>query len=291
MLVLLLTLLPTGCGGAASDTATSPTDPMLQRAVHAGDLAFAMEHNDEAAAQYRAALDRAEARDDAQAIGNAGYDLAVVELRAGKPAAALADARATRRELARRGVAPFPALLLAEATALYRAGELAEADREAQAVERSADHTAAARAAFLRGLIADKNGDESELAAAAAVLASATNPAFEADAAELTARLALRRGDAAPARREAARARELRQETLDYRGLARALALEGRADELSGDRLAAADLFLRAGRSAALQGDTADGRAWLGRAAELAPGRDAGRDAAALLHDIARNNP
>lgn len=186
---------------------------------------------------------------------------------------------------------PFPALLLAEATALYRTGELAEADREAQAVERSADRAAAARAAFLRGLIADRNGDENKLAAAAAVLATATNPSFEADAAELAARLALRQGDALRARREAARARKLRQETLDYRGLARTLALEGRAAERSGDRLGAADLFLRAGRSAALQGDTTDGRAWLGRAVELAPGRAAGRDAAVLLRDIARNSP
>jgi hypothetical protein len=39
------------------------------------------------------------------------------------------------------------------------------------------------------------------------------------------------------------------------RGLARALAIEGVAVERAGDKIAAADLFLRAGRSAAAQGD------------------------------------
>ena len=290
-LVPLLPLLVSGCGGSASDTAVPSADPMLQRAVHAGDLAFAMERNDEAAAQYRAALDRAEARDDAQAIGDAGYDLAVVDLHAGKPAAALAAARATRSGLARRGVSPFPALLLVEATALYRTGALADADREAQAVERSADRSAAARAAFLRGLIADRRGDLGELAAAAAALATATSPSFEADASELAARPALRQGDAPRARWEAARARTLRQTTFDHRGLARALALEGTAAERSGDTLAAAGFFLRAGRSAALQGNTTDGRAWLDRAVSLAPGRAAGRAATTFLHDMDRNSP
>ena len=95
---------------------------MLQRQTHAGQLAFELERNEEAAAQYRTALSRAQARDDPDAIGDMGYNLAVAELRANAPDKALADARATRIELERRGSKPFPALLLAEATALYRTG-------------------------------------------------------------------------------------------------------------------------------------------------------------------------
>src|SRR5439155_16800871 len=95
---------------------------MLQRQTHAGQLAFELERNEEAAAQYRTALSRAQARDDPDAIGDTGYNLAVAELRANAPDKALADARATRIELERRGAKPFPALLLAEATALYRTG-------------------------------------------------------------------------------------------------------------------------------------------------------------------------
>jgi hypothetical protein len=49
--------------------------------------------------------------------------------------------------------------------------------------------------------------------------------------------------------------------------MARALALAAR---LTGDTDAAADLYLRAGRSAAGQGDTALAKAWLGKARDLA---------------------
>jgi hypothetical protein len=69
--------------------------------------------------------------------------------------------------------------------------------------------------------------------------------------------------------KQAARAGELRQTTLDYRGLARALALEGAAAERAGDKAAAADLFLRAGRSAADQKDRELAKRWLRQAMSL----------------------
>ena len=66
---------------------------------------------------------------------------------------------------------------------------------------------------------------------------------------------------------------ELRQATLDYRGLARALAIEATAAQRGGNEAAAADLFLRAGRSAAMQGDKNNARVWLSRAISLGAGR------------------
>jgi len=287
---LLLPLLLADCGGSAPDAGAPPIDEMLQRQTRAGQLAFELERNEEAAEQYRTALNRAQARDDPDAIGDTGYDLAVAELRANAPEKAMADARATRIELERRGAKPFPALLLAEATALYRTGATAEADREAQRIQQSEDADAVARATFLRGLIADDRGDEAGLATTADALTTAKTPPFEADSAELSARLALRRGDPARARERAAHAAGLRQATLDYRGLARALAIEGVAVERAGDKIAAADLFLRAGRSAAAQGDKTSARDWLRRAMSLAPGRLVGRDAADLLRGIDRSD-
>src|SRR5437899_12261548 len=133
---------------------------MLQRQTHAGKLAFERERKEEAAAQYRTALSRAQARDDPDAIGDTGYNLAVAELRANAPDKALADARATRIELERRGSKPFPALLLAEAIALYRTGTAAEADRAAQRIQQSEDADAVARATVMRGLIADDRGGQ-----------------------------------------------------------------------------------------------------------------------------------
>src|SRR5438477_8594074 len=150
---------------------------MLRRQMHAGQLAFELERNEEAAAQYRTALNRAQARDDADAIGDTGYDLAVAEMRANAPNKALADARATRIELERRGAKPFPALLLAEATALYRAGAAAEADRAAQLIQRGEDADAVAPATFLLGRIAGDRGDEAGLETAADGLTRAKTPA------------------------------------------------------------------------------------------------------------------
>ena len=287
---LLLPLLLADCGASAPDTATPPTDEMLQRQTHAGQLAFELERNEEAAEQYRTALSRAQARDDPDAIGDTGHDPAVAELRANAPDKALADARATRIELERRGAKPFPALLLAEATALYRTGAVAEADRAAQRIQESADADAVTRATFLRGLIADDRGDEAGLATAADALTVVKTPPFAADSAELSARLALRRGDPTRAREQAAHAADLRRATLDYRGLARALAIEGTAAERLGDQTAAADLFLRAGRSAAAQGDKKSARAWLRRAASLAHGQPLGRDAADLLRSVNKDD-
>jgi hypothetical protein len=287
---LLLPLLLADCGGSAPDTGAPPTDEMLQRQTHAGQLAFELERNEEAAAQYRTALSRAQARDDPDAIGDTGYNLAVAELRANVPDKALADARATRIELERRGSKPFPALLLAEATALYGTGAAAEADRAAQLVQRGEDADAVARATFLRGLIADDRGDEAGLATAADALTKAKTPPFEADSAELSARLALLRSYPSQARQQAARAAELRQTTLDYRGLARALAIEGAAAERTGDKIVAADLFLRAGRSAAAQDDKKSASAWLRRAASLAPSQPIGRDAADLLRGVNKDD-
>ena len=263
----LVALALAGCGGGSKPPAPAqPADETLQRDTRAGRLAYQQERPDEAIAQYRLALVRAQARDDLPAIADLGYDLAVAELHANAPARALGVARATREELERRGATPFPALLLAEATALYRTAALEEADRLAAQVQATGDPAAAARAGFLRGLMADERGDAAGLAAAAAALRPSGDPALQADQAELAARLALRRDDGAAADAAAARAVALRQEALDYRGVARALALQGEAALRLGRPAAAADLFLRAGRSALAQGDAASGRPWLERA-------------------------
>jgi hypothetical protein len=282
----LLMLSLASCGGTAPPKPATPPDETLQRETNAGRLAYELEHPDEAVAQYRIALTRAQARDDLKAIGELGYNLSVAELRAGLPDRALADARATRLELDRRGAQPFPALLLAEATALYRTGAAAEADAMAARVAAGNDTEAAARAMFLRGVMADERGDDAGLARAAEAIRQQSAPSLQADAAELAARLALRRADASRARQEADRAARLRQDTLDYRGLSRALGIEAEAAQRAGDSPAAADLFLRAGRSALAQGDKPAARAWLQRAATLAPGDPVGVAAGNLLDSM-----
>jgi hypothetical protein len=278
----LASLCLLGCQGSADKTPAAPVDETLQRASDAGQLAMQLERPEEAAARYQEALIRAQARDDLAAIGDLGYDLAVADLEANHPDQALIVARSTEQELRRRGATPFPALLLAEATALYRTSDLDAADKLAKEAAAGKDPQAAQRAIFLGGLIADQRGEEANLAEAAGRLGSTTDPSLQADAAELNARLALRRGETSVARRQADRAAVLRQQTLDYRGLARALALAGEAADRAGDAKTASDYYLRAGRSAAAQGDKDSARVWLQQAAKLATD-DSVREAATGL--------
>ncbi|MGH8257792.1 MAG: hypothetical protein ACRET0_16440, partial [Steroidobacteraceae bacterium] len=74
-------VLLAGCGESRPPPAR-PQDVAMQRTAAAGRLAFTMHRPSEAVAQYRLALQRAEAGDDAAAIGDYGYDLSVAELAA-----------------------------------------------------------------------------------------------------------------------------------------------------------------------------------------------------------------
>ena len=118
---LVLPLLTSSCGGGRQPTV--PEDTALHQSARAADLAYSLNRPEQAIAQYKLAVDRARARDDADAIGDYGYDLVVAQLAANQPQQALASAQMTQAELARRGAASFPALDLAKATALYRLGD------------------------------------------------------------------------------------------------------------------------------------------------------------------------
>lgn len=102
----------------------------------------------------------------------------------------------------------------------------------------------------------------------------------------LQARLALRQDDLADARVAAMQAAGIRQEAFDYRGMARALAVAALAAERAGDGEAAADLYLRAGRSAAAQSDADTARPWLKRVLGLTKDPDTEAAAKAALGQL-----
>lgn len=272
-------LLMGACSGAHQ--ATTPEDAIMRQNAHAAGLALSLDRPNEAIARYKLALERAQARDDAAAIGDYGYDMAVAQLAANQPEKALATVRTTRAELARRGVSSFAALDLAEATACYRIGDKGASDGLARHVETGDDQIAASRASFLRGLIADDSGNTAELDRAIAHLSSAASPEQQADRDELLARRSLRQGAFAAATELAEHAADLRRDALDYRGMARALAVAADAAARGGHAQLAADLYMRAGQSAAAQGDANAARPWLQRAMELSS------DAA--MHQAARS--
>jgi len=255
--LLLALILLAGCSSAPKGP---PDDPTLSRLGHAGDIAFRLEQPEQAAEHYRAALTRARVRDDGAAIADAGFNLAAAELQAGRARDAMRTAEDLQAELARRGITD-PAFDLISATAMFRLGDFADADRMAAGLTGGKDLALADAGWFLRGLIADKAGDRPGLEQAVASMSPAANPA---DVAELRARLS---HDQALALHAA----DLRRDQLDYRSMARALALAAQLAPSPGE---AADLYLRAAHSAAGQGDPAQARIWLGQARDLAP--DAG---------------
>jgi hypothetical protein len=266
------TALIGSCGGNAEPTL--PSDPVLERHTSAARAALALEQPEQAVRQYRDALARARARDDATAIGDLAFNLAVAQLRARQPDAALDTAREVAAELNRRGVPPPDPLQLAEAIALYRMGRAAEAESAAARVESRAEPETAARAAFLRGLIADANGDTAGMQLAYAKVVSAKSAEALADETELAARIALRTGDPRGGRAKAEQAAVMRRDLLDYRAVSRCLAVAALAAQRAGDLPGAADLYLRAGRGAAAQEDGVLAREWLHRAVTLS--RDPG---------------
>lgn len=279
------------CGGA---TEPEPPDLALARSQRVAIAAFQQGQLDQAAHLSEAALVHAHARDDAQAISDIGYNLAVIALRRGRPETALAAARAARGDAERRDGAVLPELELVEAAALYRLGRLAEAAAVAEAlVTTDADVSTTDRALFIRGLVAADSGDAVGLAAALASLGDRAAGTPVADLEELRARQADLAGDAAAALAAALVATDLRRDERDYAGMARALAIAAAAAETLGNAAEAAQLYLRAGRSAAAQSASADAARWLeaairaaGSAGQPELAAEAKRDRAAL-----DNNP
>jgi hypothetical protein len=128
----------------------------------------------------------------------------------------------------------------------------------------------ATRAWYIRGVVSADRGDAQGLAQALAGIPPSTQPDQEADRHELAGRAGLLSGDIGRAASEFEQAADQRRLALDYRGMARALSFAGDAVLRQGRTEEAAVLYLRAGRSAVLQGDAASGRTLLNRADSLA---------------------
>ena len=271
-LSLLSTLALAACGGGTPADTGPPPDIKLDQANKAGTQALSMDLPDVAVRQYKVALSRAYERDDAGAIGDVAYNLALAQMKAGDPKAAVATAREARAELARRRAVVPPELLLVQSAAAYRSGDLGAADAVAREVLDSGakDPDVVRRAWFFRGLVAADRSNAAGVAQAIAALTPPTRqPDLEADRQELQGRAGLLANDSAAALSLFEQSAGNRQQALDYRGMARALSLAGDAALRSGRAADAADLFLRAGRSALLQGDRAMASPLLKRAEDL----------------------
>jgi len=133
---LLLLLLLAACGSSTPADESPPPDRRLEQANQAGTRALAVNRTADAIKQYRAALAVAYERDDAAAIGDVGYNLAVAQLRAGSAADAARTGREIRAELERRRQAPPAELILVQAAAAVRLPFRGGADHHGHRLDR-----------------------------------------------------------------------------------------------------------------------------------------------------------
>ena len=198
-LSLLSALALAACGGGGPVDTGPPPDVKLDQANKAGTQALSMDLPSLAVRQYKVALSRAYERDDAGAIGDVAYNLALAQMKAGDSKGAIATAREARGELNRRRAPVPPELILVQAAASYRIGDLGAAAGAAQEVLDSGakDPDVVRRAWFIRGLVAADRSDAAGLAQAIAALPPTKQADLEADRQELQGRAALLANDSA----------------------------------------------------------------------------------------------
>jgi len=273
--VIATAVLAAGCRTPAP--APRAVDPEVARLARSAMLTHRRVSAARALPLYRAALDRAEALGDPESAGALAHNLAVCQAETGDLAAALATARAARRDLERAGRSAADPLAL-EAALLRALDDGADA---AAAADRA---LAAARAARRPELEAQMHALRAEMAIARADLASAEagltaarrvlgkgegQPAARARIENVAGRLAESGGQFAVA--AAAYAREA--ELWGLAGLPRrvppAFARAAGAASRAGAPALAAERWLDAARSYAGQGDAASARSMLDRIAVL----------------------
>nr|WP_242011796.1 hypothetical protein [Acetobacter oeni] len=273
------------CSGSTKDETVQDQDTAYTQAMDAGRQALAIERYSVAEREYREAARLALRRDDPSAIGDAAYDLAVTQLAAGEPQKALVTVQQARDTLSMRagqtttvpgGLPQTPTsttsvskpgtggttapdtggLDLVASAALYRLGQLDDAATYAAKATQSAQTDIARRGAFIAGLIASVRGDSTSLTASIQTLAAVRPPqsaVLRGDLAELQA-LASLSTDPAHAMALAANSVDLRRETGDYRAMARALSVEARAAQATGQGAKASALLAQAAQSLGARG-------------------------------------
>ena len=273
LLMAAAILAVSGCGSAPPKQEGPAIDEALERFNRAARLAFDKGRLQQAASFYRKALDRAYIRDDTAAILDAQYNLAFCLMNLQSYEEALGVVRNADTEMALAGRGHSVDFLLLEATILHSSGNSAEAWKITDQILSIPTQDASvikSKTFFLRGLIANKQGDIDQLRAAIAALGQPEQPRLRADRQELVGHLAMAENNRDAAVEAFDGAAKLRREALDYRAMVRVLALAGQASEKAGRPKEASIRYLMAGRSAVLQGLFGDALKCLNRAEQIA---------------------
>ena len=273
LLMAAAILAVSGCGSAPPKQEGPAIDEALERFNRAARLAFDKGRLQQAVSFYRKALDRAYIRDDTAAILDAQYNLAFCLMNLQSYEEALGVVRNADTEMALAGRGHSVDFLLLEATILHSSGNSAEAWKITDKILFIPAQDSAvikSKTLFLRGLIASKQGDIDQLRAAIAALGQPQHPLLRADRQELVGHLAMAEQNWGAAVEAFDGAAKLRREALDYRAMVKVLALAGKASEKAGRAKEASIRYLRAGRSAVLQGLFNDALKYLNRAEQIA---------------------
>jgi tetratricopeptide (TPR) repeat protein len=273
LLMAVAVLAFSGCGSSAPKQKGPALDQDLERSNRAARLAFDKGRLRQAASFYRKALDRAYVRDDTAAILDAQYNLAICLMNMQSYKEALGIVRRAHTEIALTDRGNSLDFLLLEATILQRRGDLDAAWHATDQILSASTQVASvikSKTHFLRGLIASEQGDIDQLRAATAALGQSEQPQLRADRQELLGYLAMAEQNWDSAIEAFDTATKLRRQALDYRGMVRALALAGKASEKAERTKEASIRYLRAGRSAMLQGLFDHALKWLNRAEQIA---------------------
>ncbi len=273
LLTAVAILTVSGCGSSPPTHKGPAIDQDLERFNRAARLAFDKGRLQQAASFYRKALDRAYVRDDTAAILDAQYNLAFCLMNLQSYQEALGVVQHANTEMVLAGHGNSVDFLLLEATILHLSGESDEAWKisdQILATPTQASSIIESKTHFLRGLIASKQGDIDQLRAAIVSLGQPKRPLLRADRQELLGRLAMAEHNWDAAIEAFDEATKLRREALDYRAMVKVLALAGKASEKAGRPKEASIRYLRAGRSAVLQGLFEDALKWLNQTVQIA---------------------
>ena len=273
MLLAIALLVFGGCGSSAPVQKSPAIDEDLERFNRAAQQAFDSGRLQQAAAFYRKALDRAYIRDDFRAALDAQYNMAICLINLQSYAQAFEVIQQAKTEMAMAGYSREADFLLLEATVLHfredsdaawkMTDQILSATPEASSIVQCKTY-------FLRGLIASKKGDTDKLREAIVSIGQPKLPLLRADLHELLGHLAMAEYNWDEAVNAFEAATDLRREAREYRGMVKSLALAGQASEKAGNPHEASVRYLRAGRSAALQGQFDDALNWLNQAEQIA---------------------
>ncbi|QDH14538.1 hypothetical protein E3E11_00160 [Oecophyllibacter saccharovorans] len=228
-----------GCGSARQPW----NDPHYADAMETGRSVFDLGQMGQAAGQYRLALQRAFIADDAREIHDAGFNLATAELRAGNPQGALKTLDRVEQALLLRHWPLRADLHLVRAAAYLKLGNWEGACQQARLAQKAPDPATVSAALVMEGLAEGQLGDLQGVTAVLAQLQHVPEGSvLAAGVQEVQALQAYLSHQWMAAITLAGKAAAGWRTEFDYGDMRRALSLEARALDASGDTDGAARL-------------------------------------------------